>query len=215
MRKKMIELNNILGSKFWVNSEDLSFHNIQKQSVAKQWCERDLKYKNKILQPINKYATNFIHLPQLITKDEFVLRYSTHAEIWIEIKNNGVYALDKTMQRQFYPSKNNIQHNNENCYNASYKFYIPWTINCDINLEIKNIEDSPFLIQDNFVKFNKIHKNDLNIKEQWVNFYFKKNNNILKNEYDIIKESTGMFDIIINNKNLQTEILKFYDKKNY
>ena len=157
-------LNNILGSEYWVNSGKLDFYEIQSASnVPHKWTKNEAvlksKYKNKIIKPINAYAINFGIKPELIVNDDhIVLRQLTHADIWVEQKGkNKLYALDKTWMRQFYPSDQTLQEQ-EDCYIAQYKMYTPWIIDADVIVDIVTIPGSPFFVYPDTLNFNKINR---------------------------------------------------------
>ena len=143
---------NRIGSEFWVNSENKSFTEIIKANTTMPgiWASSESVihslYYNNILKPINGYAKTFWPKPELIKDNEIAyLRYFTHAEIWVEPMREGLYALDKTWQRQFYPSQLSIK-SPVGFFNAVYKFYIPWILDKDLMLKIKEVEGSTFKI---------------------------------------------------------------------
>jgi hypothetical protein len=194
--------NNMLGSSFWLNSGNLSFDEIQKQSfISEKWLNKDETFYNKIIQPVNRYVSLFGNYPEIINKKDFlILRQKTHAEIWIEKINDVLYAVDKVQQRQFYPSSKNMF--DTKCFIPTFKFYIPWIIDKNISCEIKSVEESIFSIENNTINFKE---NDNNVK--WINFLFKINDFFIKNKYFIIPIGEPMFDIIIKDKTVIKEIL--------
>jgi hypothetical protein len=197
--------NKMLGSKFWLNSENLSFQEIQNLSHVNRKWTKQIFDNNKIIQPINEYVRNFIPFPDIVYDNNILtIRQKTHAEIWLEEIKNILYAVDKTQQRQFYPSKNNII-NVKGYFDPTYRFYIPWTINKDITCKIKKVENSFFYIEEQYISFKE--KNGDFYEPQWVDFLFKKTKNFIKDEYEIIKFGEPMFDIIINDKTTISEIL--------
>lgn len=195
--------NNMLGSSFWLNSGDLSFNQIQKESfVNSKWLKQDELFKNKVIQPVNKYVSFFGNYPEILyVEDSLILRQKTHAEIWVEKMNNVLYAVDKVQQRQFYPS--NTKMFDDRCFSPTFKFYTPWILNKNIECEIRSIEDSIFLVEEKNINFKQ---NNL-FEPNWINFLFKINNFFIKNEYFIIPIGEPMFDIIIKDKELIKEII--------
>jgi hypothetical protein len=208
----IIQKNNIIGSEYWCNSYDKTFNKIQEESyVPLMWRSRSLENINDILQPTNKYCFYFSNKPKLIKqKNKFLLRQKTHAEIWVDVKKNGIYALDKTMQRQFYPSENKFDLG-ENCLNACYKFYTPWVINKDIELNILSVKNSNFVLNTKSIKFLKFD-NQSQISPPWIDFSFKITDKIITDKYEIIEQNTPMFDIIIDNDELLLELINYYEK---
>ena len=192
----------IVGSDFWVNSANLTLWEILSESrLPDKWKRFDLIeeiYHQSLIKPINRYVSNLYPRPELISIDIdqslVTLRQKTHAEIWVKPKNNNLYALDKAWQRQFYPSENkNIS--NE-CFNASYKFYVPWIIDDNLNVTISSCQNSPFKINTKSLKFNKAIMSD-KFPEYFIDFNIKKEGDyMVENKYGIIDIATPMYDII-------------------
>lgn len=200
--------NNVLGSKYWVNCYDKSFIQIQQESnLPLHFRER---YKtNTVIQPINNYAFHYSPFPEIIFNDCLILRQKTHAEIWVEPKGDALYALDKTWQRQFYPSKT-IQ-SDEDCFSAVYKFYTPWVINKNITVKILQIDDSPFKIITDTITFKEGSGDG-----QWVDFLIKKEGIHMKNkEYGIININSNAFDIIVEDKDIINKITEEFNGQSY
>lgn len=200
--------NNILGSKYWVNCYDKSFAQIQQESnLPLHFRER---YKtNTIIQPINNYAFHYSSFPEIIINNFITLRQKTHAEIWVEPKGNALYALDKTWQRQFYPST--TIHSDKECFDAVYKFYTPWVINKNITVKILQIDDSPFKIITDTITFK-----EGSIDGQWIDFLIKKQGPHIKtNEYGIINIDSNAFDIIIEDTETVNQITRELNGQSY
>lgn len=202
--------NGALGSEYWINSYNKEFTKIQKESFLINRFSKPSN-SNKIIKPINMYAFYYSPFPEILkNNNEIILRQKTHAEIWVEPKINGLYALDKTWQRQFYPS-DLIVEDYENCFNAVYKFYTPWVINDNLKVKIKEVIDSPFKILTKEINFKKITK-DYN-EPQWINFLIKKNGDHMKNDnYGIIDINTNAFDIIIDDISVCNYIVKDFNE---
>jgi len=210
-----------LGSKYWVNSEHDSFSDITKTNfqLPYHWGHsayiKNTEYKYSVLKPVNGYAMHFYPKPELVLNDDTaILRYKTHAEIWVEQKDNGLYSLDKTWQRQFYPSQ--IQTNTpDNCFDALYKFYVPWVINKNIVCSIRQIEESPFKIINNTIAFNKL-EDELIWNVDWFHFAIKNIGDHIEEYrgdiYSILKIGSNICDVIIEDESIVKELIKEYDK---
>jgi hypothetical protein len=200
----MIAQNGILGSEFWVNSYNLSFPEIQKASnVRVGWRDylyvKD-SYLDKILHPVNMYVSHMYPRPELVSieKNTVTLRQKTHAEIWVQPKNKNLYALDKCHQRQFYPSKEIF--NNSECFSACYRFYIPWFINKNLIVKIKNIDNefSPFVVQEKTFISDAPKEDSVIFNTEFVNFSIRKTGkHMLSDEYGIIDIASPMFDMVV------------------
>lgn len=212
---------NRIGSEFWVNSEGKSFSEIIKENktMFKNWSSSDTvlnsSYSNNILKPINGYAMEFWPKPQIIKEGDVIhLRYFTHAEIWFDAREDGLYALDKTWQRQFYPSELNVIAS-KNFFNSIYKFYIPWILDENLILNIKEIDESPFKILNTKVKFYKLNKNE-NWDCDWFHFLIKSEGDHVEEYnnyiYGVIPVNTPICDIIIKDKEVIDKIEREYEK---
>jgi hypothetical protein len=220
---EIVKNNNIYGSNYWANSSNKKFSEIiiDNFQLPKKWGQSNIsfseKYLKNILKPVNGYSEKFSIAPEIIkNNDKFFLRYYTHAEIWVEPMNGGTYALDKCWQTQFYPSDISYEPD-PNCYDACYKFYTTWLIDEDIELDIFSVEDSPFVILNKKINFNKINKTEI-IEPQWIHFYIKNIGNHISNyrgdEYSVIDIKTPICDILIKDKYLAERLIS-ERKKDY
>lgn len=201
--------NYIGGSKFWLDSSNLSFQEIQKGSnVTYKWLLFDEEYNDKIIKPVNKYASYFSTKPEVvINNDSVILRQKTHSEIWVQPMSKFLYAVDKVMQRQFYPSEKKFVKNNE-CFLSLYKFYTPWILDHNLECDVVQVDESPFYINTNKIIFNKLFSTEF-IEPQWVHFYIKKTGtHMVNNKYGIIPIGSPMFDIIIKDKDIGEKIIE-------
>ena len=210
-----------VGSRYWVNCEHDSFSDITNKNfqLPHNWAHstyiRKSKYSESILKPVNGYAMNFWKAPELtIIEDKAILRYKTHAEIWLEEMSFGLYALDKTWQRQFYPSQLN-QDTPEECFSALYKFYVPWIIDKDIKCQVLSVEGSPFKIIKDTVSFNKLEDETI-WSVDWFHFAIKSNSNFIEQyhgeTYGIIDVGSDICDVIIEDQDTIRELIKQYGK---
>lgn len=210
-----------LGSGYWVNSENKTFIELAQDNfqLFREWKFpihiNVTEFRDSTLKPVNVYAMHFWPKPEMrVVDDGVVLRYKTHAEIWVEPKEKGLYALDKTWQRQFYPSE--LQFNApDNCFNALYKFYVPWIIEEDIECEIFAADDSPFEILSTSVLFSKDDDPDT-YKGSWIHFAFKKESPYLQeyrgDVYGVIEVGSNICDILIKDSEIAQRVVKEYDK---
>lgn len=218
--KRLVNRNRI-GSEFWINSENKSFSEIIRanKTMPGIWASSERVvhslYYDNMLKPINGYAKEFWPRPELIKENNITfLRYFTHAEIWFELTPDGLYALDKTWQRQFYPSEV-YSYDSQHCFNAVYKFYIPWIFDKNLTLNIKEIKNSPFKILNTKVVFHK-----LNYREDWdcdwIHFLIKHEGSHIEKYndriYGVIPIKTPICDIIIEDKETINEIEREYAK---
>jgi hypothetical protein len=205
--------NNIIGSEFWLNSEDLSFSEITAISkIPDRWRRFDIieeEYSDCLIKPVNRYVSNLYPRPELISLNKdtghVVLRQKTHAEIWVSPKGDDLYALDKTWQRQFYPSRNKYEE--EHCFVANYRFYVPWFPDADIDAQICEPPVSPFKVRDQKITFKKI-EDVVVFDTEFVDFKIKNVGLHMVNlKYGIIDIATPMYDLKFNATQEQIERL--------
>jgi hypothetical protein len=213
--------NNIRGSEYWINSSNKTFRELVLESrLYPEWGVSghvfDSSYTSKFLIPVNRYAEIFHNKPELLVYDDHIrLRQTTHAEIWVEERTGGLYALDKCWQRQFYPSELNYE-NQEGSFPALYKFYMPWIINIDKSFKIESNfgNDSPFNVMTNFINFKNINFFNPILETEWVHFFINKNVKHMEDStYGIIDIKTPMYDIIIEDLDVIDKIKKEYNVK--
>lgn len=209
-----------VGSKYWVNSEHDSFSDITKANfqLPTHWANssfiRSTEFSKNILKPVNGYSMIFWPKPELSLLDgKAVLRYKTHAEIWLEKMDKGLYALDKTWQRQFYPSNLTVTTPSD-CFDALYKFYIPWLIDKEIECDVLEIEESPFRIVKDKANFSELD-DSLIWNVDWIHFAIKNNGDHIEeyhgDTYGIIERGSPICDIVINDKQTIEELIKEYE----
>jgi hypothetical protein len=197
--------NYIAGSEWWINSESLSFSQIVRQSkMPDHWARYDSGYMDgirSILNPINRYVFSLYPRPQItsIVNNLVTFRQRTHAEIWAEHKeNDALYALDKCHQRQFYPSANRFE--NDECFKATYRFYVPWFINKSVKVSIHQIqnEETPFYVKEKIFNSSTVDRQVPYADTEFVDFKIKNTGQYyLKDGYAIINKSTAMYDMSV------------------
>lgn len=210
--------NGIRGSEFWINSGELDWVNIQNASnLMAHW--RVYGYIRNIcadfgMLPINKYVLDLYPKPDLmsVVNNKVTFRQRTHAEIWVEPKEDGLYALDKCWQRQFYPSANFMKH--DDCFDATYRFYIPWIPLSTSGIEIRRVSDefTPFIVNTSILNIDPPSTTTDFYQTEFIDFMIKKEGNHMHNErYGIIEIGTPMYDIVVEMSDEQIEkVLRQY-----
>jgi len=209
--------NNMIGSDFWLNSEELSFSEITRESrIPDRWRRFDMiddRYKVLLLKPINTYVSELYPRPEIVFMDKIsgrvTLRQKTHAEIWVSPSEENLYALDKTWQRQFYPSSN--KYTRDNCFIATYKFYVPWVIDSDIKATVSSVDNSPFSVENQKINFNSLDGLTL-VDTNFVDFKIKIDGSHMANsKYGIIDIGTPMYDFtfILNYEQMERLVAQY------
>jgi hypothetical protein len=197
--------NNISGSQWWINSESLSLPEIIMQSgLPENWSKynsKEILKINTVLKPVNNYVLNLYPKPEIINiyNNIITFRQRTHAEIWVEERSDGtLYALDKCHQRQFYPSLTNLE--NKECFDPTYRFYMPWFINKEIQVKVTRIDDeaTPFYIGEKDIFARPLQELEEYAYSDFVDFKIKNTGEYhLKEKYAIISKNTAMYDMSV------------------
>lgn len=204
--------NGIKGSEFWINSENLSFLDIQNGSnIMMHW--RIYRYIHNIcadfgIFPVNKYVLDLYPKPQLmsIVNNSVTFRQRTHAEIWVQPENDGLYALDKCWQRQFYPSMNSMK--NLECFDPTYRFYMPWVPYSTNPYYIRPVldEETAFVVDEKTMSLLPPDNSTEFYETEFIDFMIKKTGkHMVDSRYGIIDVGTAMYDISVNMSEEQIE----------
>jgi hypothetical protein len=217
----------------WHKSKSESFLWINKRSrVPSRWLSypEGIKGKdNDIIKPINLYVDRLYPKPKLISIDNNVvtLQQTNHAEIFLvnspEIintmerdepyKERIMWNLDRPWIRQYYLSDKKDFGDSATCFNQTFRFYVPWIIDEDISVDIRQPESSPFLISEDTISFKKILNNTQHVDPPFVHFQFKKiGSHMIDQEYGKISRFSPMYNMVFEASDIMVkEIRRFYE----
>lgn len=217
----------------WHKSKSESFLWINKRSrVPSRWLSYAEGIKGKdsdIVKPINLYVDRLYPKPKLISIDNNIvtIQQTNHAEIFLvsspEIintmerdepyKERIMWNLDRPWIRQYYLSDREDFSDSTICFDQTFRFYVPWIIDEDISVKIKQPEDSPFLILEDTVNFKKILDNTQQIDPPFVHFQFKKiGNHMIDQDYGKISRFSPMYNMVFEASDIMVkEIRRFYE----
>lgn len=206
-------------AKSWLAMKTSSFSQIiNLSSLPGEWVKwKDVSdlYKKNILKPINMYVHHFGVLPEIIilTKKEIVIRQYSYSDIYILEHDNNTYCVEKAWLRQFYPSEHNINAAVPLLSKDSFRIFMPWILDEDIDYKIKSYSSS-FYFEEFNGKFTKGCVDAIK-NTQLLDFYFLKNNEMLvEDNCTIIPRGTYMYDIhIAPTKKIYKKLKREYDKK--
>jgi hypothetical protein len=217
----------------WHKSKSESFLWINKRSrVPSRWLSypEGIKGKdNDIIKPINLYVNRLYPKPKLISIDNNVvtLQQTNHAEIFLvnspEIintmerdepyKERIMWNLDRPWIRQYYLSDREDFGDSATCFNQTFRFYVPWIIDENISVDIRQPESSSFLISEDTISFKKIPNNTQHVDPPFVHFQFKKiGNHMIDQEYGKISRFSPMYNMVFEASDIMVkEIRRFYE----
>jgi len=217
----------------WHKSKSESFLWINKRSrVPSRWLSypEGIKGKgNDIIKPINLYVNRLYPKPKLISIDNNVvtLQQTNHAEIFLvnspEIintmerdepyKERIMWNLDRPWIRQYYLSDRKDFGDSAKCFDQTFRFYVPWIIDEDISVDIRQPAGSPFLILEDAMSFKKILNNTQHVDPPFVHFQFKKiGSHMIDQEYGKISRFSPMYNMVFEASDIMVkEIRRFYE----
>ena len=204
----------------WYNTYDPSFIDISaKSKVPDKWAnyERILsgKHSNSIIKPLNKYVEALYPRPKLVSIENNVvtLRQYNHAEIFLLETAGILKALDRPWMRQFYQSAKHQPDRND-CFLQNFVAYVPWFIDANVLVLIREVEDSPFAVYEKTDSYKEVPEGVRYLEPLMVPFKFKKiGNHMEQSHFGKIKRNSPMFDIIFQADDTIIERVKeFYEQ---
>jgi hypothetical protein len=217
----------------WHKSKSESFLWINKRSrVPSRWLgyPEGIKGKgNDIIKPINLYVDRLYPKPKLISIDNNVvtIQQTNHAEIFLvnspEIintmerdepyKERIMWNVDRPWIRQYYLSDREDFGDSTTCFDQTFRFYVPWIIDKNISVDIRQPKGSPFLISEDTMSFKKILNNTQHLDPPFVHFQFKKiGNHMINQEYGKISRFSPMYNMVFEASDIMVkEIRRFYE----
>jgi len=212
----------------WYDTVDPNFTEINlKSRVPRKWMtfQRVVsgRYKDTIIKPINKYAEVLYPRPDLVSIENNIvrLRQRNHADFYLLVTEEGVqgkrddfYNVDRTWIRQYYqaPDKSNLP---DGCFIGTYKFYVPWFIDWDVEASFEPVEDeeTPFYTYLNTHRYSTVDKSQDFVEPAFVTFHFKKEGSHMEApDFGVIYKKSPMFDIVFPADDIMIErIRNFYE----
>lgn len=201
----------------WHKSKSESFLWINHRSrVPSGWLSYTKgirNHRNDIIKPINLYVSRLYPKPKLISivNNTVTLQQTNHAEIFLvtspkilatmegDKQNNDriVWNLDRPWIRQYYRSDRKIFADKDKCFDEVFRFYMPWFLDKDISIKIKQSKDSPFTILENNINFKDMSRSVDQIDPLFVHFQFNKiGNHIIDDDYGKISRLSPMYDMV-------------------
>lgn len=213
----------------WHKSKFESFLWINQRSrVPSRWLSYEagvIGYEQSILKPINLYASRLHIKPKLIniSNNIVTLQQTNHAEIFLvkspkilatmegsnPDKDRVMWNLDRPWIRQYYRSDQKVFDNLNICFDEVFRFYMPWIFDEDIVVQIKQPDNSPFLIKEDSIEFRKITKQTKLIDPPFVFFQFKKEGkHIIDSDYGKISRLSPMYNIVFEANDIMIEKIR-------
>jgi len=220
MKNKSVIEDSGFNYTIWHDSIDPNFIELCfKSRLPAKWISYDKvrngKYKNSLIKPINAYVENLYPRPKLISIEgnTVTLRQGNHAEIYLQTRKEGLYNVDRPWMRQYYKTKP-FDIIPDGCFSDSFKFYVPWFIDENIKVSIKQAENSPFFIYEKDFNSKKIVDYVPFVEPEFVSFHFKNSgSHIVYDGFGKIKKQSPMFDMVFEADGIMVnEIREFYEQ---
>lgn len=212
----------------WYETYDPDFVEINlKSRVPMKWMTYTNvsggRYKDTILKPINRYIEILYPRPDLISIDNNIvrLRQRNHADFYLLVTEKGIkekrdnfYNVDRPWIRQYYQSleKHDLP---ENCFPGTYKFYVPWFLDADIDVSFESPkgEETPFHVYSAGHKYKMADPEQGFVYPAFVTFHFKKEGSHMEApDFGVIYKGSAMFDIVFRADDIMIErVRNFYE----
>lgn len=155
--------------------------------------------KNDILKPIHLYAQQICPKPINIDKIYTQGLYAEMMSLFSNFEKTSVSLVSRAATQSFIRLNPFDKDAPENCYNTLFAFYVPWFIDLNKNILIKQNEKSDFILKENvYVNFYEKYKEPREkLKETWIPFYVKKQEKMLKQDYFIFNKNSPIYDMVI------------------
>jgi hypothetical protein len=204
----------------WNSSIDPVFSEICHQSripyrwTAYQRIANDLKYKNSIIKPINKYVESLYPAPKLIsiTDKEIILRQYSHAEVFILVTASSEKFLDRPWMRQFYNTAYQSDIDAE-CFDNIFVAYTPWVIDENLSIDFRvPDEETAFKIFETSRTSSNIPSHTVFVEPFMIPFRFKKvGPHMVDHEFGKVKRLSPIYDMVLpRNDIIDKRIEDFY-----
>ena len=208
----------------WQNSIDPNFTEISRLSnIPGHWLSYGTVLagpnRSSIIKPINLYVQKLVPPPKLISIEDNIvrLRQGNHAEIFLlENDDKSFYNVDRPWIRQYYNTDQSQYSPPDDCFDATYKFYVPWIIDENVLVKIEQPEEeSPFIIYPQTINYHVIPQQTRNVEPAFVPFHFKKiGKHMLTEKFGKIQRQSPMFDMVFAVTDIMLDRIKeFYEKK--
>lgn len=156
--------------------------------------------KNDLLKPLHLYSQYISPKPHRINGGYRQLLY---AEVLINFLNDDkVNLISRAATQQFKLIDLNSNDAPNNCFKSKYAFYVSWFIDKDIDVTIREIEESGIVIpKEIIINFNKLYPEPrTKLEEVWIPFFIKKNSIYIKNDHGKLELNMPIYDIIIKDE---------------
>lgn len=205
----------------WYKTKDPVFSQISKDSrLPEKWISYSKvlegRHRDSIIKPINSYVEALYPMPKLISIDNNTvrLRQTNHAEFFLLQRKNGTFVnIDRPWMRQYYNTEEDHMPM-AGCFPGTFKFYVPWHIDENVDVYYENIEDSPFYVYDTTYSHKTVPKDTQYLEPDFVSFNFKRiGPHMVNDRFGKIKRNSGMFDIVFHGSDIIVQRVRtFYEQ---
>jgi hypothetical protein len=173
------------------------------------------KYKDAIIKPINPYIDYMCPPPRLLSIENnmVTLQQVNYAEIYLSIRKDGFYNVDKVWLRQYYQSNDGWE-TPQGCFDGNYKMFTPWVIDADVEAKITQADNSPFHIDESSIIFGKIPESTIYYDPGFIRVNFKNVGDHMKTDkLGKIEKHSPLYNITFTADDTIVErVRKFYEE---
>lgn len=205
----------------WQETLDPVFSKICKDSrLPDKWISYDRvangKYKDSVIKPVNRYVESLYQPPVLISIDGNIvrLRQQNHADYFLLEKENGTFFnLDRPWLRQYYKTKEEFDIP-DTCFKATYKMYVPWFIDANVDISYEQVEGSPFHIYPQTFAYEEVDPESKYVEPNFITFNFMRvGSHMVDDKFGKIKRLSPVFDMVFQADDIIVQrVRKFYEQ---
>jgi hypothetical protein len=228
MNKEIVEdaQGALKNKRIWYDTPDPDFVEISLKSLLQPgWLDYRpvMRGENGAnpMRPLSNYVENIGHKPSLVSivGNTARIRFYLYADIYLNMdkQTEELYHVDRTWMRQYYLTKKVIDDTEGQCFDGTFKFFVPWFLdeNVEVSYEPCSDVESPVLVEP-FTDF--WHKPIINseaiskpmfLSPHFVYFKFKKHGSHMKDEdFGIARRGAPIFDILVTVSDIIIERIK-------
>lgn len=216
--------------KIWFQTPDPSFLDLSTLSrVPYNWLSYNRvasgPYAKAPVKPVNNYVQNIALKPSLagISGNEVTLTFRLYADMYL-LKNNETieqedlkedfYHVDRPWMRQYYLTNEKMD-KRDDCFDGTFKFFVPWFIDQDGEVTYSNADDSPFFIQEKRDYWFNPKPDHEFVNPHMVTFQFKKTGKHMHDEeLGIPRRGDATFNMTMSVSDIILESIKEYYANN-
>jgi len=226
MEKEMVsDSQGALADKnIWYTTKDPDFVEISLRSLVRpSWLDyRPVlqgRYSSSVLKPLSNYVENIGTEPSIVSiiGNTVRFRFYLYADIYLLGENDSFYNVDRTWMRQYYLTDKHLNDPDNQCFDGTFKFFVPWFIEDNLEVRYEQCSDveSPVLVEATNDFWHKPVINSESISRpmflspHFVSFKFKKYGSHMEDDiFGIPRRGAPIFDMVASVSDIMLKRIK-------